>query len=229
MKQNLLTILALLIFTAINAQRDFSTGNTSTNVMHSVHGTIAGSKYDDIKNGSPYFSDQWMTSTIYLIDGKEINGINVKIDLLANRVIYQQNNIAYEADAIIKKIVMEEDDRSKKFQFINASTIGITEKALPNEWYLLLEEGKASLYKGIQKKLEESRQYGSAVIEKTVTTKETYFLYYNNAFIKIDRINELTKVLTNKKHELQQYIETQNLKKLTDENIAQVVKYFNTL
>lgn len=229
MKKNLSIFIALLICSAIYGQRDFSTGNTSSNVMHSVHGTIAGSKYDDIKKGTPFYLDKWMMSTIYLADGKEVPNMNTKLDLLTNKVLYQQNNVAFEADSPIKKLVINETGSDNKTLFVHASTIGITEKSLPNEWYVVLVEGKASLYKSIQKKLEETRQYGSAVLEKSISTKETYFLYFDNSFQKIDRLSDLPKILTGKKNELLQFMEAQNLKKLSDENLIQAVHYYNTL
>jgi len=93
----------------------------------------------------------------------------------------------------------------------------------------LLTEGKVSVFKQIKKQMNENKPYGSATIERSVSTSFQYFALSEGNLIQIKKFKEIPDVLSDKKDELSKYIKTNNLSGKTDDDYRIVFNYYNGL
>lgn len=75
----------------------------------------------------------------------------------------------------------------------------------------------------------ESKPYGSATVEQSIKTELRYFVLITGKWIRIKKIKELTVILTDKKSEIQKFMEEKMLTKDSEENLEAIIAYYNTL
>ena len=113
-----------------------------------------------------------------------------------------------------------EQFHGKKMLFVNtASDCGYTGQ------YADLEK----LYKQYKKKISESRPYGSATVEQSIKTELRYFVLISGKWVRIKKIKELTDLLTDKKKEIQKFVEDKKLTKDIEANFEAVIAHNNSL
>ena len=54
------------------------------------------------------------------------------------------------------------------------------------------------MYKQIKKDVKETKGYGSAVTELSVTDEKRYYLFFNNALMKVKSLKDITDLLSGK-------------------------------
>ena len=227
MKKATLSFCFLLFISTSFSQLDPVTGNLSGQV-YSVHGKLATGFVESFKSGSPFFDNNWMNSSVVLIDGREINNLKTKINLMTDEVYYLENNTAYVADSPIKEIIVLDENGKEKTRFTNLSVLNLANKKSTNGWHLLNVSGPASLYTRLEKVIEEDRQYSSATVDRSIITKKKYLLYYNYATYEIKKLKDIISVLPDKKAELEKYIQQKELKS-SEEDYRKLVTYYNSL
>jgi hypothetical protein len=75
----------------------------------------------------------------------------------------------------------------------------------------------------------EVKPYGSATYEQLIETYERRMLLLNKNFTEIKNIKDLSNMFADKKNEVQQYIKDHNLSSKSDNDLVQVVNYYNSL
>lgn len=219
---------------SLQAQKtvDVAEGNTSAmspSFFTVVNGEpVVFAKFAKIVDGTPYFSDEWMKGTVVLNGDNQFTGVYLKLDLFDNEVHYRDpkgNELV--ATTPVKRIILFDSSAQLVFNFISGPYINANSPV--KGWYQLLVEGKASLFKQISKHMREDKPYGSATIERSVTTTFQYYALYNGNFIQVKKFKEIPDVLNDKKDEITNYIRTNKLTGKTDDDYRAVFNHYNEL
>jgi hypothetical protein len=96
-------------------------------------------------------------------------------------------------------------------------------------WYQWLASGNAALYKLYHKELFAEKPYGSATEQQRIVTKDQYFLFHNNSFLRIKNLRAVPEMLGTKKQELEQYLKRQGTAASLDDQLADLIIYYNSL
>jgi hypothetical protein len=208
---------------------DKVTGNFSSDLVYSVRGRATSGKYENIKKGTPYFINKWLPATVVLFNGKQFDNVMAKMDLLEHKLLYMENGVEYTAESPIKEVVLNDSGRGTKYRFIHASAFPNPVQKNDNGWYLVLANGEVSVYKFISKKIEESRQYSSAIIDRNIENSDKYFISHKNVLVPVKRLKDITDILRSRRSELNDYINKQGWNKVSDESLERLIAYYNSL
>jgi len=211
---------------------DVAEGNASA-MSPSFFSVVGGepvvfAKFAKIVDGTPYFSDEWMKGNVVINGDKQFTGVYLKLDLYNNEVHYRDvKGSELVAVTPIQRLILFDSSSQLVFNFVNGAYINTTSHA--KGWYQLLTEGKVSVFKQIKKQMNENKPYGSATIERSVSTSFQYFALSEGNLIQIKKCKEIPDVLSDKKDELSKYIKTNNLSGKTDDDYRTVFNYYNGL
>ncbi len=230
----LIAILLCSSTVSLQAQRtvDVADGNASA-MSPSFFSVVGGepvvfAKFAKIVEGTPYFSDEWMKGNVVMNGEKQFTGVYLKLDLYNNEVHYRDPK-GNELIAItpIQRIILFDSTAQLVFSFVNGEYINANGHL--RSWYQLLAEGNASVFKQIEKHMNENKPYGSATIERSVQTTFQYYALYNGNFIQLKKFKEIPDVLNDKKDEVSKYTKANNLSGKTDDDYRAVFNYYNGL
>ncbi|MCU7550344.1 hypothetical protein OCK74_14575 [Chitinophagaceae bacterium LB-8] len=206
---------------------DVITGNYSTDLVYAIHGK-APVKYENIKKGTPYFISDWLPATVILFDGRQFNNVMSKIDLLEHRFIYLNNGVEYTAESKIREVIFNDSLNGKKYHFIHDSAFPNPVQKGDNGWYLVLTSGNVSAFMYIIKKIEESREYNSAITNRNIENSEKYFISYKNLLIPVKRLKDIPDILRDRQGELNAYLNKEGMNKVTGESLGKLISYYNS-
>ncbi|HEU4575333.1 MAG TPA: hypothetical protein VFS36_10050 [Chitinophagaceae bacterium] len=207
-------------------------GNTAgTKVDYTVTGIpIPVGKYIGVVNGSPYFSENWMISTIVLTDGSVFNNIPVKIDLASKKLLFK-DSLGREliATSPASEVSFVNPSTAIQYRFMHSSAPGFPGDAAAPGWYLVLAAGKVSLYNKIEKEINETTPYGSATSEQNIITKNHYLLQKDSSLTTIKKLKDIIALLPDQKSRLINYVHAQKLSDKREADLAKLVAYYNSL
>lgn len=179
--------------------------------------------------GSPYLSDSWLKANIKMANGKVFNNIDVKYDQVADELIYKGTDGQ----------TMNFTDKVAEFHILgdngsnNIYKQGFTgPKGLSAQNYAqVLVDGKTKLLKRTVKNLQESREYNSATVDRTVTSSTLYYLVNENGeILNISKDKKgILKALPAKGAEIETYISSNKLNAKDDLDLIKIINYYNTL
>ena len=222
----------LSIYSSGQKTVDVTTGNVSA-MSPSFFNVIGGqpfvsAKFARLVEGTPYFRDEWMKGNVILNGGVQYPGIYFKLDLFDNEVHYRdQKGNDMIATSRIQKVLLFDSVSQQVFNFINGEFIQSNHRV--RGWYEVLSQGKVWLFKKYNKQLQESKPYGSATIEQSIFTSNSYYVLYNGTCTEIKKMKDLPGILDDKKDKIAQYIKTNNLSGKTDADFENVINYYNGL
>lgn len=205
-------------------------GSAGIKYLYSVAGTpFVNTKFARVVEGSPFFNEQMMRGSIILSKGKEYKNILVRLNLLDLQVNYQdEKKVEMVASTPISEVVLWDTVNNYHYRFVFSEYIETTDKP-EEDFYELLQSGKVQLYKQHKKRMMETRPYGSATYEQSIKTDIRYYVLVGGKWIKIRKIKELTDQVTDKKDEIQKFVNAKKLTKDTQENFEAIVAYYNSL
>lgn len=227
-------LLLLISLTASSQQRVVDVGKEETSPLSGLFMVLGGepisfARYVKVVEGSPFFSEDWMSGSLVLPEGKRYDSMHLKIDLITDEVHYQDKaGNPLIATSRIREIWLNETGTAKKYHFVHSSFIG-SGTAAASGWHLLLAEGPAMLFKKPVKEIIETKPYGSATAEQRITTASRYFILYNNTFTPVKNLAAISELLSDQAAALQQFISSNKLKGKTDGDYISLVSYYNSL
>lgn len=234
MKTSLL-FAALCINTGIYAQQqvidvDKNPMPLSSRVFYTTGGQpFSSNKYVRLTSGSPYFSDDWMKGYLLTKDSVGYSGMLLKLDLLDNVLIYlNDKNQEFVSSLPMRIVTLKDTVSNRTYIFTHSSSVpGAPDKE--RTWYEVLAQGKAVLYKQYAKSIYESKAYASSITEQSVITDEKYFIGTGSQLIRVKKIKDIPSVLSDKKKELETFINQNRLSGKTSDDYKLLITYYNSL
>jgi DNA-binding PadR family transcriptional regulator len=200
------------------------------NYLYTVAGTpFLSTKFARIVEGSPFYNEQMMMGAIILSEGREYKNVIIRLNLLESQVNYldeKKNELI--ANTPIKEVVLWDTIRREDHRFIFSEYIQATDKP-EKDFYELLQTGKAELYKQHKKRIQENRPYGSATIEQTIKTDLRFYVLLDGKWTILKKIKDMPTLLSDKKDEIQKFINQKNLTASNEANYEAVISFYNSL
>jgi hypothetical protein len=132
------------------------------------------------------------------------------------------------AESPISDVVLTDSLKNQTYHFVSYARATRTGDKAEIRWYLSLQEGAVSLYKLYEKAIEESRVYNSATAEKSITTKESYFVLYKGELRPVRKLRELPDIFFDRQSEINAFIKQQP-KRAFEQSLKETVAYYNSL
>jgi len=192
---------------------------------------IVMAKFVKLVEGTYYFKDDWMKGIIVMPNGQEHKNFSVKLDLYNNHVHYLDEKAGeLIANNLIREVILIDEAFGINYRFIHSSALGNI-IGIKEGWYQWLHSGKsASLYKFFNKKLTETKPYGSATFEQSISTIPQYLVLHNNSLLEIKKPKDAPSVLANKKAELEIFLKSKDSKDAAmDIRMTALIIYYNSL
>ena len=187
-------------------------------------------KFVNLVEGSPYFKDEWLKGIVVDASNQEYKDIKLRVDLSSNTLHYLDNNEKEFIATIPVKEVVLTDDSGNNYKFVHSIGLKNVVNADKNKWHLWLVSGTASLYKKFEKDLSEFKGYGSATVEQRIKTREKYLLLYNNSFLEVKKMKDVSSLLSNKKKELEEFLKNKDDEKASmDDRMIKLIEFYNSL
>jgi len=236
MHRVLLLLIAIITTGGANAQRVYDiTGNDvgAANVEQFagfVGGTIFPlDKYIKVKEGTPYFWEDWCTGTLVVGSGTAYQNLQLKLDLLNHEVHYKDaDNREMILTVPLKEIILRPGGLDARY-FIPGKAWTDVDKKLADSWLQVLVNDQVSLMLDIRKKVTESTPYNSATTEQTINDAYIYFLQKGGHMNRITKWSELVDLLADKQKEMAKYIKANDLTGESPLEFADLVAYYNKL
>jgi|GWRWMinimDraft_5_1066013.scaffolds.fasta_scaffold03477_2 hypothetical protein len=202
----------------------------TSNLFYIVNGEpVNNAKYVRVVDGSPYLNEAWADGKIILSGGRLYDNIKLRIDLVDNTLHYlTPDGTELIATTLVRSVLLKDPVTQLFTRFDNADFIPCTIKN-DKGWYQILDSGTVTVYKSYRKNILESKPYGSATYEQTITTNFQYYIYKNAMLIPVVKFKQLPDMLQDKKSELQEYIYSNNLTGKTDADYVRFISYYNSL
>lgn len=183
--------------------------------------------------GTPYFSDKFMTGRIIFPDGMVMNDTSLNFSFVDNHLYFISNNNLYQINKNVKEFYLEQKESSGiiiTHHFI--SGLPTVESFTNASFYELLSSGKnIELVKNVGKQIKETSVYGGAPIKEYSSTNN-YFLFYPTTHKMIligDRLNikSIRKVLVNEISIIDGLVATNNVNIKNESDLIRLIGLLN--
>jgi hypothetical protein len=230
-----LLVLACLCFIISSAQKTVDVTKQDVNVTDPnfffvVNGQpFVSTKFVRVVEGSPYFSDAWMSGIVMIGSGKQYFNIALRLELISNELHFiDSNKNEMIATGDLKQIKLTDTINQKVYTFIHSAFID--GENIPRGWFQLLADGKeVALFKQYLKDIQETQPYGAATYEQHIMTHERYMVLYKNNFTEIKKTRDIAELFVDKKTEIQKYISEQKPSVKSDTDLIGLVNFYNSL
>ncbi|MGM9474982.1 hypothetical protein ACS5PU_01080 [Pedobacter sp. GSP4] len=183
-------------------------------------------KYENV-SGTPYLLDFWSKGNVTTKSGKRYADLQLKYDIMGDQLIYQDagGNPMYFVDPL-SAFEITTVDSSANYKFINGlpAIDGLNQAS----FFQLIATGKLTLLKRVYKKITESKEYGSATVDKSFNTYSGYYVLQNSALSKIS-INKksLLGLAPDKEKEITDYLKKEKIELKEDKDLSKFFAYLN--
>ena len=196
--------------------------------------SASGTPYIDAKfvrmvSGSPFFDDKMMQGILISITGIEYRELAIRLNLMESHINFLNDKQVEMLVAIpIRELTLLDTLNKKKYHFIHSDFIETYEKT-EKGFYQVLQKGKACLYSFYKKTIKETRAFNAATFEQSIQTDVTHLVLLDGRWKKFNKIKSLPSLLSDKKNEVQKYIDKNDLSGYKQEDVAAVIKFYNSL
>jgi hypothetical protein len=179
-------------------------------------------KYDNI-NGSPYLDREFQEGILFLNDTLAAR-LPVRFNIYTNEIEYQMDGVVYTPG-----------DRSAIKKAMVGRSVLVWSHIIGHGSYVeQLVAGKGSLFqkRSVQFKPEEPPKpiIGTSTPAEFVRDFDSYYFELSGSIpIEIKSMNGLIEILSDKKDEMQRFIKSEKLRRMSKEHLIRVITYYNTL
>ena len=229
-------VVALLFFNAVNAQDNgiVVRGKWADQVsITDVNGRPFENIYENV-NGTPYFNEKYKLANIKLNQGKgrTFAGVQTRIDLVTQQVHFISSNgvEGFLFAGMVKEVTYEDTTTDGIISYKFLTGFPAVDKQTDQNFYLVLSEGRCSFLKSIVKKVNERKNELSGEVAKDLETYEDYYFYVNGFMKRWKKDKDFVLAeLADKQKEINQYVLTNKVNFKNADQVAKLVKYYNSL
>jgi len=187
-----------------------------------------GTNYTDVK-GHPYLFDNWTDGTVKLINGKSYTSVQLKYNLLRDELFFKDIKTEQLLAFVIPVVEFKLNDQEKG-SIIYRSGYKAIDDNTEKSYYQVLFDGVTQLLKRTSKKINEEKPFNSASTIKSFEVLTFYYISNNNTLIKIRKDKKsVLAALANQSAALENYIQEKSLNLKNEEDLIQLIQYYNSL
>jgi len=187
----------------------------------------ASKSYEDmnLKEGSPFFQETWAKGKIVTPDKKVVSEIDLKIDLLADRVICRDSaGREWVIDEPLNEILLDPTTNTKSLHFLHGNLLPVQKVG----WYEVLLNDTVSLIKGWKKSLDTRVSYTNGP-EQSVSSQELYWVYFFYQEFQVTKPTDFVRIIPSMKTQIEQYASSLKGKLTTEDKLTKMAVFCNTL
>lgn len=191
-------------------------------------GSYMNEKSGTIK-GTPLLFENWNYGTVWLLTGEKYDSMLLKYDLLGDQLFVLLNETEYEFNTGVTSFRITDSASRKVLIYRNgfAPALTFTDKS----FYQVLYDGKTKLLLKIRKKIVSEITSMPGVKVKSFEDEKNYFLVTATGEMKKIRKknSDILDMLDANKEQLKKMMSEQKLKLNKDEEIIQLLHYYDSL
>ena len=206
----------------INAQGGLITDVSGKPIYLKVEYTI---------EGSPFYPKDYYRASIYTREGKVYEEINVRFNVMDNLLLMKQDDgTELVVTSPVSRVIFTDRDPPGMLNSVFAKGFPRTGQQNEQTYYEMLDSGRVKLLKHRSASYDDKTYYGLAGITRVFEIKVTYYLFAEGKMGKLDKgKDELLSLITEKKEELNKYIDEKSLKCRNESDWKNVIAYYNSL
>ncbi len=231
------SIVSLLIFSAVFSVNSLK-AQRSTSMPNEIYLSDVAAKPIYLKTeyeiqGSPFFPEEYIKTSLLLKSGRMFSGINSRMILYDNSlVVLTDDGIEQRLTGSISRVIYDlviTDNKPRKVIFQKG--FPAIDKHDSTTYYEVLDSGKLMLLKHYKVTYSDKRGYGEASYTRVFEKKITYYILQSGNIIRQlgKGEEEFLSILPGKKVELEKYIDDKNIKCKKEEEWIELVSYYNSL
>ena len=178
--------------------------------------------------GTPFLVDKWYKGIVNTPAGAYKN-LELKYNVYENTIFFNKDDYSYElTDNIVSFTLMPNPDDPKTYMVYRKGLASADFK--DNQFIMVLLEGTpASVYRLDEKQVHELSEVNAGIV-KTFKNNNKYYINVNKQlqFVKLNKA-EILAVLKDKQDKLEQFIADKKLSFKKENDLVELVKYYNTL
>lgn len=185
---------------------------------------IKEKKYTDVE-GTPYLIDKWSKGKVTLKNGKRYQYDSLRYNLMDDKLVFiDAGKMMHFAEPVAE---FEIND-GKTGNLIYKNGLPAVDALNTSSFFQIINRDKIGLYKKVSKSITESKQYGSAVVNKTFNTTYSYYSLKNGIFSKIvPNKKSILALFENKENQLNEYLKSQKVDFKNDADLEKIFTYLN--
>lgn len=190
---------------------------------------VATNVYYKVVEGSAFFDPEWTKGAV-AFDKKQYGNLMLKLDLLKNELYFKDSKgEELICSSPVNRIIFGDPAQGNASTFVYSAFVPELASFKPEAWLQVRAEGKAGLYTHHKKIISETRPYGSATLEQRIVTSEIHYLVHNNQYVRVKKLFNILNLLADKKAELQQWINANNIDEKNPADLGRVVDAYNNM
>lgn len=182
-------------------------------------------------SGNPYLFKDWYNGTVRFSSGRVLNQFKLKFDVFKNQLLLQFEGTAFAAESKISEFVIYPKSKSKD-SLVFRKGFPDSDKGTEHTYYQVLFADKVQLLRLFGRSIieEHSLVVASNKQHRRLEEAEYYYLLQNNnlTLLPANR-TELVAAFPEKKEQVAEFINTQQLKMRNPEDFVKVVQKYNAL
>ncbi len=182
--------------------------------------------------GAAYLTDGFRSGTVVMSNGKKIEHIKIRLDLVTQEVNFIDTNgtEAYLDAGLVSEIYFfDTTARGIVFYHLKTGYPAIDHHA-SFHFYQVLAEGNITLLRWQQKVIAEKKNYASGETGKELNSYEAFYIAGKDGMKRVKKDREwVTEILSDKKIQVEQYLKMNKVNFRNPEELAKLVAYYNTL
>lgn len=186
---------------------------------------IKEKKYTDVE-GSPYLIDKWSKGKVTLKNGKRYQYDSLRYDLMEDKLVFvDAGKMMHFAEPVAE---FEINNGKTGNTLIYKNGLPAVDALSTSSFFQIINRDKVGLYKKVNKYITESKQYGSAVVNKTFNTTYSYYSLKNGIFSKIvPNKKSILALFEDKENQLNEYLKNQKVDFKSDADLEKIFTYLN--
>jgi hypothetical protein len=189
------------------------------------------SYYEGIE-GTPFFTDNFRSSTIKLVSGLEFNNVIARLDLYKQIIQIKLNGdtVKMVLPGSITEIIFYDTVQSLLNEYKFQTGYPEIDNLNRNNFYRVLSDGKVTLLKSSIKKINKTKNEMSGETSSQFDIYEDHYLYVKYEMKRVKKDKEyILNLLADKRKELETYITAQKLNFKSMDSIKKLIDYYNSL
>ncbi len=225
MKKHFFSFLSFVLL-SFSCQAQFISDLIDPSFLNPAFRRGQGKNFDKI-DGTPYLLEDWKRGKIILATGQAFDNINLKYDIYSDEVVVvgPENQEAAFNKNKIESFIIYGSEEMPEYRFV---------KWQQGDFYNLVYEGKSKVYQKFKKRVHtaevNSGGFGSSENKSTFLNDNKLFIQTPSGEIKeFDKEKKLYEIYPKNTEQIKAFIKSNKIKFKTAANLAEVVRYIDSL
>ena len=180
--------------------------------------------------GNPYLFKDWSEGVIRFTNGRVMKQFKLKFDCAQNRLLLQFEGTSFGAEGKVLEFVMYQKNGRRLDSVLFRKGFPAEGKATAETFYQVLVDLKVKLLKLHIKNIIEQKQLTGGSQYRHYQDEEKYFILDNEKIVEVKKDKaSISEVLSDKAEDLKKFIEVEQIKLRSDEELIRVVIKYNEL